>query len=71
VERIEVIVRHPRSGFSQLVDGGWTTDSTAQSVEYLKALTSASAVPDVRLAFGYRLINFLPISLTDPGSASA
>jgi len=71
VERIEVIVRYPRSGFSELVDGGWTTDSTAQSVEYLKALTSTSAVPDVRLAFGYRLINFLPISLTDPGSASA
>jgi Zn-dependent protease with chaperone function len=63
VERLEVTVRHPRSGFSRFLDSGWTIETTAQSVEYTKTLTPASPVPPVRLAFGYRLINFLPISL--------
>lgn len=63
VERLEVVVRHPRSGFSQFLDSGWSIETTAQSVEYLKTLTPASPAPDVRLAFGYRLINFLYISL--------
>ncbi|PYT35418.1 MAG: hypothetical protein DMG58_02220 [Acidobacteria bacterium] len=63
VDRIEVIVRHPRSGFSQFLDSGWTIETTAQSIEYRKTLTPAPLVPPVRLAFGYRLINFLPISL--------
>jgi Zn-dependent protease with chaperone function len=63
VERIEVLVRHPRSGFSQLLDSGWTIETTAQSVEYRKTLTPVSPIPPIRLAFGYRLINFLPISL--------
>ena len=63
VERLDVIVRHPRSGFSQFLDSGWTIETTAQSVEYAKTLTPAPSTPPVRLAFGYRLINFLPISL--------
>jgi len=63
VERLEVMVRHPRSGFSQFMDSGWTIETTAQSIEYTKALTPVSPAPHIRLAFGYRLINFLPISL--------
>jgi len=65
IDRLEVTVRHPRSGFSQIVDSGWATEITAQSAEYSKTLTPKTAppAPPVRLAFGYRLINFLPISL--------
>jgi len=63
IDRLDVIVRHPRSGFSQIVDSGWATETTAQSAEYSKTLTPAAIVPPVRLAFGYRPINFLPISL--------
>jgi Zn-dependent protease with chaperone function len=63
VERLDVIVRHPRSGFSQFLDSGWTNETTAQSVEYAKTLTPAPSTPPLRLAFGYRLINFLPITL--------
>ncbi len=63
VDRLEVTLRHPRSGFSQIMDSGWTSETTAQSIEYTKTLAPAAQMPPVQLAFGYRLINFLPISL--------
>ncbi len=63
VQHLDVVVRHPLSGFSRVMDTGWTLEPTAQSLEYTKTLTAASPAPQVRMAFGYRLINFLPISL--------
>jgi Zn-dependent protease with chaperone function len=63
VEHLDVIIRHPRTGFSRFTDGGWTLETTAQSLEYTKKLAISGPPPLVRLAFGYRLVNFLPISL--------
>jgi Zn-dependent protease with chaperone function len=63
VNRLAVVIRHPHTGFARLTDSGWTIDPTAQSVEYSKSLETNAAPPRVRLAFGYRIINFLPISL--------
>ena len=63
VESLDVVIRHPRAGFSRFTDNGWTLETTAQSLEYTKKLALSSPPPLVRLAFGYRLINFLPISL--------
>jgi len=51
VEHIEVIVRHPRSGFSQMPDGGWTIETTAQSIEYTKTLTPKAVQPVRRFAW--------------------
>jgi Zn-dependent protease with chaperone function len=63
IERIEVTIRHPRTGFSRFTDDGWALEATSQSLEYTKSLSMASPPAEVRLAFGYRPINFLPISL--------
>ena len=63
VLRIEATIRHPRTGYSQLLESGWTLRSTAQSVEYTRTLSPNDATPTVHLAFGYRLVNFLPVTL--------
>jgi Zn-dependent protease with chaperone function len=63
VQRLDVVIRHPRTGFSQFTDNGWTLETTSQSLEYAKTLTPASSPGNIRLAFGYRPINFLALSL--------
>jgi Zn-dependent protease with chaperone function len=63
VESLDVVIRHPRTGFSRFTDNGWTLETTAQSLEYTKKLALSGPPPLVRLAFGYRLVNFFPISL--------
>jgi len=61
VEKLDVTIRHPRTGFSRITDSGWALETTSQSLEYTKSVTAPGA--PVRLAFGYRPVNFLPISL--------
>ena len=63
VPSLDVVIRHPRTAFSQFDDPTWTLNSSTQSLEYTKHLSSADAGPDVRLAFGYSLMNFLPLIL--------
>lgn len=63
VERLEVLIRHPRTGFSRLTDNGWALEPTAQAVEYTKSLETIATPSPVRLAFGYRIVNFLPVSM--------
>ena len=63
VERLDVAIRHPRTGFSRLTDNGWTLETQSQAIEYTKSVTADAPPAEVRLAFGYRLVNFLPISL--------
>ena len=63
VERLDVTVRHPRTGFAQFTETGWAVETTSQSLEYAKTLTVAAPAPQIHLAFGYRLINFLPLTL--------
>ena len=63
VERVDVTIRHPRTGFSRFTENGWTFDSTAQSFEYTRTMATSALPERVRLAFGYRPVNFLPISL--------
>ena len=63
VEHLDVVIRHPRTGFSRFTDNGWTLETTAQSLDYTKKLALSTPPPVVRLAFGYSLVNFLPVSL--------
>jgi len=63
VARVDVIVRHPRTGAAQFTETGWATETTPQSIEYAKTLTVAAPAPQIHLAFGYRLMNFLPLTL--------
>lgn len=63
VEHLDVIIRHPRTGFSQFAENGWALDTTPQSLDYTKTLTVAEPAPQIHLAFGYRPINFLPLTL--------
>ena len=63
VERVDVTIRHPRTGFAQFTESGWSLETTPQSLEYSKTLTSPAPAPQIHLAFGYRLINFLPLTL--------
>jgi len=63
VKHLDVTIRHPRTGFSRFTDNGWALEATSQSLEYTKNLPVDSQPAFVRLAFGYRPINFLPISL--------
>ncbi len=60
---LDMTVRHPRTAFSEFEDSGWKLETSPQSVEYSKHLSSADRAPDIRLAFGYRLFNFLPLTL--------
>jgi len=64
VDKLDVVIRHPRTAFSAFTESGWTVETTAQSVEYLRSLNT-STVPGepVRLAFGYRPANFLALTL--------
>ena len=63
VERLDVIVRHPRTGAAQFTETSWATETTPQSIEYSKTLTVTAPAPQIHLAFGYRLMNFLPLTL--------
>jgi Zn-dependent protease with chaperone function len=63
VDGVDVVIRHPRTGFSRFLDNGWAFEATAQSLEYAKKLSPSAPPPHVRLAFGYRLVNFLPLTL--------
>ena len=63
VERVDVTIRHPRTGFAQFTESGWSLETTPQSLEYSKTLTAPAPAPQIHLAFGYRLINFLPLTL--------
>lgn len=63
VPALDAAIRHPRTAFSQFGDSTWTLDASPQSFEYTKHLSSTEPGPDVRLAFGYRWVNFLPLSL--------
>ena len=63
VLRIEATIRHPHTGFSQFVENSWTRRTTPQSVEYSRTLSPDDAIPTLHLAFGYRMVNFLPVSL--------
>ncbi|MBZ5595774.1 MAG: M48 family metalloprotease [Acidobacteriia bacterium] len=63
VERLDVIIRHPRTGSSRLAENGWALETTAQSLEYTKTLATSAPVSQIHLAFGYRPINFLPLTL--------
>ena len=63
VERMAVIIRHPRTGFSRMAENGWALETTPQSFEYTKTFTVSAPAPGIHLAFGYRPINFLALSL--------
>jgi len=63
VPALDAVIRLPRTAFSQFADSSWALDASPQSLEYTKHLSSADPGPDVRLAFGYRLMNFLPLTL--------
>ena len=63
VERMGVIIRHPRTGAARLTETGWALETTAQSLEYSKTLMVSAPAPQIHLAFGYRLSNFLPLTL--------
>ena len=63
VVSLDASIVHPRTAASQFVDTGWALEITPQSVEYTKTLSSAVVPADIPLAFGYRLMNFLPLTL--------
>jgi len=63
VQRLDIAIRHPRAGFAQFTEAGWTHETTAQSVEYSRTLAVPSPAPQINLAFGYRPINFLPLTM--------
>jgi len=63
VDRLVVIVRHPRTGFSRMAESGWALETTPQLLEYTRTLTVSAPAPQIHLAFGYRPINFLALSL--------
>jgi len=63
VPSLDAVIRHPRTAFSQFDDSSWTLNTSPQSLEYTKHLSSADSGPDIRLAFGYSLMNFLPLIL--------
>jgi Zn-dependent protease with chaperone function len=63
VPALDAVIRHPRTAFSQFDDSTWTLNSSPQSLEYTRHLSSADSGPDIRLAFGYSVMNFLPLIL--------
>ncbi len=63
VQRLDVIIRHPRTGAARFTEAGWSSETTSQSLEYSKTLAVSAPAPQIHLAFGYRLINFLPLTL--------
>jgi len=63
VPELDTVIRHPRTAFSQFDDPTWTLNASPQALEYTKRLSSADSGPDIRLAFGYSLMNFLPLIL--------
>lgn len=63
VNTVDATIVHPRTAFSKFLDTGWALEATQQSLIYTRTLSSASAPADIPVAFGYRLINFLPLTL--------
>jgi Zn-dependent protease with chaperone function len=63
VDSLDTSIVHPRTAFSEFTATGWALETTPQSVEYSRRLLSAAVPADIPLAFGYRLINFLPLTL--------
>src|SRR4029077_20366688 len=63
VQRLDVIIRHPRTGATRFTEAGWSSETTSQSLESSKTVTVSAPAPQIHLAFGYRLINFLPLTL--------
>jgi len=63
VPSLDAVIRHPRTAFSQFDDSTWTLNSFPQSLEYTRHFSSADSGPDIRLAFGYSVMNFLPLIL--------
>ncbi len=63
VDAVDTSIIHPRTAFSAFAVTDWALETTPQSVEYSRRLLSAAAPADIPLAFGYRLINFLPLTL--------
>ena len=63
VPSLDAVIRHPRTAFSQFDDSTWTLNSSTQSLEYTKHFSPADSGADVRMAFGYSLMNFLPLVL--------
>lgn len=63
VPGLDTVIRHPRTSFSEFADTDWTLSSSPQTLEYSKHLSSTDPGPDVRLAFGYNAMSFLPLTL--------
>src|SRR5579872_1353151 len=63
VPRLDVVVRHPHTGFSRFLDDGWSVEDTAESVQYSKSFTPSSSPAEIPIAFGYHYGNFLPLLL--------
>ena len=63
VPGLDAVIRHPRTAFSQFEDSSWTLETSPLSLEYSKHLVSADPRSDIRVAFGYRPMNFLPLTM--------
>lgn len=63
VGRIDVTIRHPRTGFSTLTDNAWRYETSSQSADYSKSFPTEIAPAAINLAYGYRAVNFLPLTL--------
>jgi Zn-dependent protease with chaperone function len=63
VAALDTTIVHPRTAFSEFREAGWGLETTPQSVAYSRKLLSAAAPAGIPLAFGYRLMNFLPLTL--------
>jgi Zn-dependent protease with chaperone function len=63
VPSLDTVIRHPRTAFSKFDDTTWTLNASPQTLEYTKSLSCSDYGPDIGLAFGYSLMNFLPLIL--------
>ena len=63
VPALDATIRYPRTAFSQFDGVSWTLETSPQSLEYTKHISSTEPAPDIRLAFGYRWMNFLPLTM--------
>ena len=63
VPALDAVIRLPRTAFFQFSDAGWTLNATPQMLEYARHFNPGESGPDIGLAFGYSLMNFLPLIL--------
>ena len=63
VKRLDVTIRHPRTGFARFTENGWKFESTPHTLEYTRSIPLDEPPATLRLAFGYRIVNFLPLTL--------